>query len=72
VVGTFSTVRHDARLPVLSVDHPTRNNMSSERKQAAPARCQRCAGFRLAGFEPALFDPETAELLQADGIFLRK
>lgn len=29
------------------------------------------AGFRLAGFEPALFDPETAELLQADGIFLR-
>ena len=29
------------------------------------------AGFRLAGFEPALFDPETAELLQADGIFVR-
>ena len=29
------------------------------------------AGFRLAGIEPALFDPETAELLQADGIFLR-
>jgi FkbM family methyltransferase len=30
------------------------------------------AGFRLAGFEPALFDPETAELLQADGIFIRE
>jgi FkbM family methyltransferase len=29
------------------------------------------AGFRLAGFEPALFDPETGELLQADGIFVR-
>jgi FkbM family methyltransferase len=29
------------------------------------------AGFRLAGIEPALFDPETAELLQADAIFLR-
>ena len=29
------------------------------------------AGFRLAGIEPALFDPETAELLQADAIFVR-
>jgi len=29
------------------------------------------AGFRLAGFDPALFDPQTAELLQADAIFLR-
>jgi FkbM family methyltransferase len=28
------------------------------------------AGFRLAGFEPALFDPETGELVQADGIFV--
>jgi FkbM family methyltransferase len=29
------------------------------------------AGFRLAGLEPGFFDPETAELLQADGIFVR-
>jgi len=29
------------------------------------------AGFRLAGIEPAFFDPETAELLQADAIFVR-
>jgi FkbM family methyltransferase len=29
------------------------------------------AGFRLAGLEPEFFDPETAELLQADGIFVR-
>ena len=29
------------------------------------------AGFRLAGLEPNFFDPETAELLQADAIFVR-
>jgi FkbM family methyltransferase len=29
------------------------------------------AGFRLAGVEPNFFDPETAELLQADAIFVR-
>jgi FkbM family methyltransferase len=29
------------------------------------------AGFRLAGLEPEFFDPETAELLQAQGIFVR-
>ena len=29
------------------------------------------AGFRLAGLDPNFFDPETAELLQADAIFVR-
>ena len=29
------------------------------------------AGFRLVGLEPEFFDPETAELLQAQGIFTR-
>jgi FkbM family methyltransferase len=29
------------------------------------------AGFRLAGLEPEFFDPETAELLQAQAIFVR-
>ena len=30
------------------------------------------AGFRLAGLQPEFFDPETAELLQAQGIFVRE
>jgi FkbM family methyltransferase len=30
------------------------------------------SGFRLAGLEPEFFDPETAELLQAQGMFLRR
>jgi FkbM family methyltransferase len=30
------------------------------------------AGFRLAGLEPEFFDPETAELLQVQGIFVRE
>jgi hypothetical protein len=29
-------------------------------------------GFRLVGLEPEFFDPETAELLQAQGIFFRE
>jgi FkbM family methyltransferase len=30
------------------------------------------AGFRLAGLEPELFDPDTAEMLQVQGIFVRE
>jgi hypothetical protein len=30
------------------------------------------AGFRLAGLEPEFFEPNTAELLQVQGIFIRE
>jgi hypothetical protein len=30
------------------------------------------AGFRLAGLEPEFFDPDTAEMLQVQGIFVRE